>query len=1589
MPLTRQVVLDSWFTGQPILFSTEAISQPAKFYLKEIQLLPAYISAISLLIFIVQLFGFWFAKKNESSETSVLTENNDSQSIRGRFKQHVQSLGGSLIYAYRSARLVACLVLVGLSFYSAFHFKEDENHDTLRPVIPSQLAYSIVYVYASVLSLVTVAASARWARIAIHHLVPVLLVPWAVLVYRDIYPLCTYTLSPADAREGIILWEKIAVLTYAAIFVPLFVPREYIPFDPTEPMQQPNEEQTASWGSLLFFSFRDSIIWKGYRQPHIKVNDLPALGDSEYTKNLVKRGYQYLDPLVKKKKTHIFFSLFFRVFAKEQAHSIIAIILRVFASFLAPIGLNRLLNYMETGGEGATIRPWVWVVWIFTGPVAASLTLNWAFYKMAGSFVVCSSLLTQLIFDHSLRIRVKAETSNASLPAETSPSTAVATPDSASATDVPIPGSSAAESDSTSAASSKAKDTPSDAVPEKEKGDSNLVGKINNLVTADINNIQGGQNVLFAIFETPLQIVLSLIALYKILGWSVVPGIAVMIISLPIPVYITKYMNDIQVTRMKKSDARVQSVTETINVIRMIKLFGWERKMSDQLADKRQEELDYVWKSKVLEAISNAITSMVPIGTMIATFLTQTIILKRPMTASIIFPAIAIFLNVEDNLYNFFRILPATVQAKVSLDRINDFLNETELLDQFSPGTSGTLPTIASEPVDQPDAPIGIRSTSFTWTSDTSSISSDGFITPGGTRRRNFKLRIEGEVFFKKGRVNLIVGPTGSGKTSFLMALLGEMHNEPMGPESLVSLPRQEGIAYHAQESWVLNETIKNNILFGSPYDEERYNAVIEQCGLKRDLTLFDAGDATEVGEKGLTLSGGQKARITLARAVYSPAKILLLDDVLAALDVHTAKWIVQKCFQGDLVRGRTVILVTHNIALTAPIAEFVVSLGNDGRIVSQGSLSHALAEDKNLSAELAKEKKTIEEAEEAIDEEIPGEPVKKSDGKLIVEEEIAEGHVGWTSLKLLFANMAGRHGLLIYWVAFWSLAILFRISANVEAYVLALWANAYDTHEPSEVSDPFYLGLYCANVALSITFFLISFPLFMLGTLRASRAIHKMLIDSMFGAPLRWLDKTPASRIIARCTQDIAAIDGPVATFMGALIDITLSIVVKFFAVLLISPLFGVIGLAVALAGGWLGNIYMQAQLPVKRENSNAKSPVLGHFGAAIAGLVSIRAYGAQDMFRQESYKRIDVYTTTGRIFWDLNRWIGIRTDALGGIFSAGLAAYLLYQGRTNAADTGFSLNMAIGFSTLLLYWVRIFNLVETNGNSLERIQQYLEIDQEPKPTKTGVPPAYWPASGELVVENLSARYSADGPKVLQNISFHIKSGERVGIVGRTGSGKSSLTLALLRCILTEGTVLYDGVDTSTLNLDALRSQITIIPQVPELLSGTLRQNLDPFEQYDDALLNDALRAAGLFSLQDEGDEGKITLDTAISGGGSNLSVGQRQILALARAIVRQSKLLILDEATSAIDYETDTVIQQSLRKELRKDVTLLTVAHRLQTIMDADKIMVLDAGRITEFGAPIELLQNPDGMLRALVDESGDREKLLDMAKSAASSS
>ncbi|KAF8610181.1 P-loop containing nucleoside triphosphate hydrolase protein [Ceratobasidium sp. AG-I] len=1596
-------------------------------------LIPAGSTLISVVVFLSHVaFTADFVKRYAAKLRGPVAEDTELVSTQPLARHYTSSLsglrfrvseyeGGSIL-AWKITRLLACVTLTALTLIAiAF---SGEGPDTIggqqagafdKPIGNDhenkkyhkhnrwftsaewiEISLCVFYTYTALLAILALTLGPRLRAVANFHLVVLLLIAFGVYAWRDLFPFATFSLHPAESAGGWLTWSRIGILTFASIVIPLSIPRTYVPLDSDNP-GIPNLEQTVPLISLVLYSFLDPLIWTAYSATKLEYEQLPPLADYDRAAYLKKRSFGHLDPLKHKKQRHMFWGLM-RIFWKEYLVMAVTITVKALTGFAGPLGIRFLLKYLEDPTDPGYFRPWVWVMLLFLGPVIGAIAIQWYNFKSTGSLVRAQGMLTQLLFEHSLRIRMVAEvagsgakTSQATTPGSDTSDVAEGAANGsgqAGETEGSMTHTAEGSGEQTLVASiagtsiNKVKGKDETSNEDKKEGESktqspNLVGKINNLMSTDLENIVEGREFFLTLIYAPVQIVVSVIFLYQVLGWSSIIGMSAMLALFSLPGKVGRLLNNVQVERMKKTDARVQIVTESIYVIRMIKLFGWESKVKSRIEEKREEELRWYKKKQLVGLVTQILGDILPVVAVLVTLASHTLWFKQSLDASVVFSSIAVFDVLRDRMRQMLRVIPALIQAcdpaKVSLDRISEFLTETELLDVHSEKVAG----LAIDP--DPPAPsiIGFRNATFTWARQLPG-------TPAPSQR-NFRLRIDEELIFRRGKVNMIIGPTGCGKTSLLMALLGEMHFVPGAPDSWFALPREGGVAYAAQEAWVQNETIRDNILFGSEYEEERYKNVILQCALLRDLTLFEAGDMTEVGEKGVTLSGGQRARVSLARAIYSKAQTIILDDVLSALDVHTSRHVVDNCFSGDLVAGRTMLIVTHNVAMVNEIADFVVSLGSDGRIASQGSIDNALRLDPKLRAEVERDEELEKKGEQAVDDPNPVDDkdvkLNKSDGKLMVAEEMDEGHVGWPALKLFLLAMGGPG----FWVLYFGGFILGHAAILSQTYWLGVWARAYEANPNNSkaVDVPFYIGIYGAACVFGIVVNSSTFIIQVNGSMRASRSIHDRLVGSVLNATLRWLDSTPVGRVIARFTRDISAVDGSIPYEFSNLTEMTILLLLRFSAVIVFSPLFALPGALVFILGIWAGKIYITAQLSVKREMSNARSPLSSHFGAALVGITSIRAYGAEDQFRNEALRRIDKYTRAGRTFYNLNRWICIRMEALGGAFSAALAAYLLYaRASVDASNTGFSLNMAVAFSSGILWWVRLLNRFEVQGNSLERVQQYLTIEQEPASIAEKTPPAYWPASGTLVVEDLTARYSPDGPAVLHGISFEIQSGERVGIVGRTGSGKSSLTLSLLRMIPIEGNIYYDGVSTHAINLDALRSNITIIPQQPELMSGTIRQNLDPFDEHDDAVLHAALCSAGLSAMRSEGDEAYISLDSGVSASGVNFSLGQRQILALARAIVRNSKILVLDEATAAIDYDTDTAIQTSIRTEL-SNKTVIIVAHRLQTICDADKIMVLEAGEIIEFDSPAALLQKENGAFKSLVDESGDKDVLYAMAK------
>ncbi|GJE99674.1 multidrug resistance-associated ABC transporter [Phanerochaete sordida] len=1476
--------------------------------------LPVAVTSAAIALALVHVgYGLYHSRR-----TSKLTpkaagfDSSTSGGLAGSISRHVNRVGGPAIFVHKLLRFTASTALLVLVVITAAR----HGWSTLDRVLLEALAFVTVLAAASVL------VSAKTYRLLSPYGTVFAFAVFASYAYRDIWPLMTFTLHPRDSAEGPILWVKVGLSMWTGLLGPLLEPFPYIPVFPERPGNKPSPEQTTSAVSLIIWTFLDPLVWRAYRVPHLSHDQLPPLADYDEAEYLIQQNFGHLDPFSgAKKKGSLLWPILKIIRIPMIYQTICGLILPIFR-LAGPIGVNRLLNYLETSGENAVVRPWVWICVITIGPIGDTLLKELSLFFSTRSLIRVEAILTTLIFDHALRLRVKAEVD--AKPEQTDAST----------------GQKSGEQ------------------PKAREKAASVTGKLMNMATSDMNNITGGRNFLSLFIGTPLGIISSMWFLYALFGWSSLVGLAVMLILFFVPGRITAAMSVAQKEKMKATDSRVQLVTESLGVLRMIKLFGWETRVEQEVAVKRESELKWVWRSIILSLSTFNFNRMIPLIQMIVTYAVYALVQKRTLTASIVFSSISVFGSMRIQFHFISQMAPVLVTAYVSIGRLRDFLWDTELLDSFD--EKDTAPHAAVSAAHERD--IGFGRSVFAWSADAAS---------SGSAQPSFRLRIQDDVVFKHGCLNLVIGPTGSGKTSVLMALLGEMHRVPLNGEAWANLPRENGVAYAAQESWVLSDTIKENILFGSQYDEDRYKKVIHQCALTTDLALFDAGDETQVGERGITLSGGQKARVTLARAVYSSAEILLLDDVIAALDAHTARWVVDKCFRGDLMKSRTIILVTHNLALTAPLAKFVVSLGPNGSIQSKGTVVDVLGATPGLAEEVAHEAEALElDASES--ETKDADPADTKDGKLIVPEEIAIGRVNRSSYKLYVGGMGG----LLFWAAYVGTEGMAAFCTLVSQWWLGWWATQYAFRDPEDVDVPYYLGVYSLLFLLIAVFQFGQSFVDAIGRIKASRVIHEKLMSSVFGSTFRWLDVTPTSRILTRCTQDMQAVDAAVPAALYVVVAVTIQLIARLAVLVLYAPIFLLPAAVVIMFGLWLGTVYIKVQLSVKREMSNRKAPVLDLYGSAIHGLVSIRAYAAQGAFREQLLKRVNEYTRAGRTFWLLNRWIAVRLDSLSAIFSASIATYFVYYSTMDSSAIGFMLVNATSFTNIVLNLVHWGNQLEVAANSLERLSQYVEAPQEPRDGTP--PPAHWPSSGSLSVERLSASYTFDGPKILQDLTFNIKSGEHIGVVGRTGAGKSTLTLALLRCIHTQGLFVYDGVRTDSIPLDSLRSSITIIPQSPELMGGTLRHNLDPFAQHDDATLNDALRSAGLFSLQQASDENRITLDTNVAGGGANLSVGQRQIIALARAIVRQSKLLILDEATSAIDYETDAVIQQSLRKELRSDVTVITVAHRLQTIMDYDKIMVLDAGRLVEFDTPRALLQKKDGLLYALVEQSADKDLL-----------
>ncbi|EKG15806.1 Putative ABC transporter protein [Macrophomina phaseolina MS6] len=1458
---------------------------------------------------------------------------------------------------------------------------------------------------------------------------------------------------------------------------------------------QPSKEPLASVLSLATFGWVDAIVWQGYKKT-FEMTDVWNLAPKDKAAAILAQYRQF-------KKTQALAWHLLRYFRRALLIQATWAACSGFFLFVPTILLKLILEYVENPSSTPRNAAWFYVILLFLSGVISALADGQALWIGRKICIRLRAIIIGEIYAKALKRR--AASGGDKILGERKPEWTESKRERLKRVMSFGRKKTRPEASKTANASAGNSETQVSS------------GAIINLMAVDsfkVAEISAYLHFLWA--NTPVQVAVSVVLLYRILGLSSVAGIGMMIFLLPVNMLISKRFAAIQKQILAATDARIHTTNEILTNIRIIKYFAWEQRFMAQVDEKRAAELSNLRRRYQWWAAAATVWSGAPIVITFLSFFFYTIIEKKDLVPSVAFTALSLFQLLRIPLDQLADMVAHVQESKVSVDRIEEYLNEPET-DKYR--------QLKSEELDENGEPlIGFENGTFSWgTVDTESGEIDDA----------FKM-LDMNVRFPVGQLSVVIGPTGCGKTSLLMALLGEMTlvsghvylpggrcREDLSPDPETGLT--ESVAYCAQQAWLMNGTIKENIIFNSPFDPKRYKDVIVACSLQRDLEILDAGDQTLVGEKGVTLSGGQKQRISLARALYSKARHVLLDDVLSAVDSHTAKWIFDQALLGPLMYNRTCVLVTHNVQLCLPHSEFAVLLDN-GRISVQGT-PNDLIDSGKLSEDLSKSR-PVSRGPSRIASRVPsdvgGEEATRENGHANGN---ANGHangtkdkkkesqeetkaVGGVKLGIIFMYLKSM-GAWWYWIAAFTAFAAQQIASVATNVWIRQWANAYNkkqvsifgTEQPSthvthtnvvtglgsclrsgscvwplpwfspsqadkqsfhddmqvsivsssdsNVDAGYYLGVYAI---LGIIFMIITLSregVLFWGSLGASRRIHQRLVNAVMHAKFRFFDSTPLGQLMNRFSKDIESVDQEIAPVAIGVVHCLASIITVVVLISVIIPAFLIAGVFISALFFLIGMFYINSSRDLKRLESIQRSPLYQQFGETLSGMTTIRAYGDERRFIRENLNRVNTHNRPFIYLWAANRWLAFRVDVVGSMVSFFSGVFVLLSiGKLDAGAAGLAMTYAVTFTDNVLWFVRLYAANEQNMNSVERIKEYLDVEQEAPPViEENRPPANWPSQGSVEFIGYSTRYRKDFDYVLKRITFKILPGEKVGVVGRTGAGKSSLALALFRALeAEEGKILVDDVDVGMIGLQDLRENIVMVPQDPTLFSGTIRSNLDPFGLFTDEEIFTALRRVQLVgsaapsaqttrppspsgsgtgtkpkkngtadaSKKDasplktatvaiknasanssepsmpgtpssESLENKNifrNLNSTVSESGSNLSQGQRQLLCLARALLKAPKVLLMDEATASIDYATDSKIQETIR-EIKN--TTITIAHRLQTIIDYDKVLVLDKGEVIEYGDPWDLLNIKKGVFRGMCEMSGDMDVLEREAKRA----
>ncbi|OJJ42786.1 hypothetical protein ASPZODRAFT_155051 [Penicilliopsis zonata CBS 506.65] len=1002
--------------------------------------------------------------------------------------------------------------------------------------------------------------------------------------------------------------------------------------------------------------------------------------------------------------------------------------------------------------------------------------------------------------------------------------------------------------------------------------------------------------------------------LFFLMGWeSLCAGLLGIVLLFPINRALSSRYGKKQTELMKIRDHRTAVTTEALHGIRQIKFSASEDQWARRLGEIRDRELHVLWKTRLDSLYMTIASEFTPIA-LTALSLSTYAYIHGELGPAVAFTAISLVLQLEGVVSHVPYLLVMLMDAKVSCERIDRFLRAEEKPVSTHPG-----PSVAFH-----DATIAF---------------------PSSNKDRQFTLAGL-NLTFPAGALSVISGPTGSGKSLLLAAILGEAKVL----QGAIHVPSSAtGLAFVSQSPWLENASVRDNILFGLPFDALRYSKAIAACALTADLSNLPDRDETLVGPQGVALSGGQKWRVTLARALYSRAGILVLDDVFSALDAHVGRHVLEQAIHGDLAQGRTRILATHHAAMVQ--AAYSVRLA--GGVVEYAGDEVATVD--SDGEQNPGEMETFQENEKA-----EGDVEGRETGR--VSTEVYKGYLSasggwslWTMLVLCFALseafIVGR----TYWVKIWSGQKEMTISSgpHLPDFIIQS-AQSIQSASPNH-SLWYYLGIYCLISSVSVIITLGRLLLVYTASIKASRNLFTSMLHTVLHTPLRWLDTIPPGRILNRFTADFRLLDSSLAEDFYQLAGIGWSLAGIMISAVFVSWIMAVVAAVLLLISALIARQYLTAARSIKRLEATSKSPVISHFSTSLRGLATIRAFDMGALFISRMDALIDTYAACTWYDGLLRGWLLLRVGITAMFLSVAVAICVVSMPGVDASLAGFALSFALNFSFSVAWMIRTATEVELDMNAAERIIEYRDLVTEP--AGGDVVRASWPEHGRVEVSDLEVGYADGLPSILKGLSFTVEPNQRIGVVGRTGAGKSTLSLALFRFLeARQGRITIDGMDISRLRLDDLRTRLAIIPQDPVLFSGTIRSNLDPLERFSDEEVRDALERVHL-PASSTAAGASLSLTSPIASGGNNLSQGQKQLLCLARAILTRPKILVLDEATSAVDSATDRLIQQSIRESFT-ETTLLVVAHRLSTVADFDRILVLQDGVAAEFGRPDELI-------------------------------